>query len=279
MEVCKPESQAGRAGRTGPGLDRRARCGRPGAGLSGQSAMCGCRSWAAQPAGLSAQAGQERPAPGSSRRQDRIGGRGRPLPAAAAGRPAGEPRRAGCRDRRSARHSARRHQPGGDLHHDVAGVVRAESLVLEIGRLRRPVERHERTPGPRQRPGRGPASVARFASGPSGTSSRTGEWHRDRLTYHTFIVILIQQAIKITGLDQCVWDPSRRNAITPRAEPDDDLSPRATSPGNRLRTLRTKRDRPVQPSDQAVSWSDTLLAAEPYGDDPENPREALTRSP
>jgi hypothetical protein len=67
--------------------------------------------------------------------------------------------------------------------------------------------------------------------------------------------------------------------MTPRAEPSDDPSLRATSPGNRLRTPRTQRDRPVQPSDQAVSWSDTLLAAEPYRDDPESPREALTRSP
>jgi hypothetical protein len=144
--------QTGESGRLGrpdrPGTrSSSASCGRPGAGRSGRSAMCGRRSRPARPARLPAGAGRERPAPGSSRRPDRPGGRGRPLPAAAASRPAGEPRRAGCHDRRSARHTAGRHRLGGDLLHDVAGVLRAGSLVLEIGRPQRLVERHERTPG------------------------------------------------------------------------------------------------------------------------------------
>ena len=67
--------------------------------------------------------------------------------------------------------------------------------------------------------------------------------------------------------------------MTPRAESNDDPSPRATSPGNRLRTPRTRRDHPVHPSDGAVSRSDTLLADEPFRDDSESPREVLMRSP
>ena len=67
--------------------------------------------------------------------------------------------------------------------------------------------------------------------------------------------------------------------MTPRAEPNDDPSPRTTSPGNRLRTPRTRRDHPLHPTDEAVSRSDTLRAAEPFRGHPESPREVLTRSP
>src|SRR5262249_3597700 len=82
-----------------------------------------------------------------------------------------------------------------------------------------------------------------------------------------------------TGLDRSAWDPPRRSTMTPGAEPNDDPSPRTTSPGNRCRTPRTKRVHPVDPSDEAVSRSDTLLAAEPFRDGPESPREALTGPP
>src|SRR5262249_18565749 len=131
-------------------------------------------------------------------------------------------------------------------------------------------------PRPRHRPGRGPASAACFVFGPSGTSSRTGERDRDRLTYHRSGARALPDSRPTTGPDRSAWDPPRRDAMTPGAEPNDDSSPRATPPGNRLRTPRTKRDHPLDPSDEAASRSDTLLATEPFRDGPESPREGLT---
>src|SRR5262249_21245171 len=79
-----------------------------------------------------------------------------------------------------------------------------------------------------------------------------------------------------TGPDRSAWDRPQRSAMTPGAGPNDDPSPRATSPGNRRRSPRTHRVHPVDPSDEAVSRSDTLLAAEPFRGGPESPCEALT---